>query len=631
MQIQNPCSCRCSVTHVVLWMVWLAVSGAAASAGRVGGDVPDAPTVIAEDHRGRLLFAFAGADGALMVWDGLKPRTLDRGDVGGVAVGPDGSVWYTLGRTVKVRTSLEPGAPSDQIDHFGRPSGGRGVFAGRTGDVWVAGCPRLRDPNGTFRPVPRCAVPAIGVLPAAEDAFGNTWALATANAAGNAAHVLVRSPANRDTWTPLRQNAALGPGRWSALIADDLGYVWVIGELGVRRFDPRHPSNGWKTLPASQLPKATPTALGVSPKGHALVGFANGSIRELDMHADGRAVMTHIHVNGMPNSPVRAVHADRDGTVWVVAGGGVYRTAPKRDWRSLARLPVSNHDVAGVVLDGRLYVAGGITNYGYPPKMAALDGLWAYDHLGRRWTVLPPMSVTRGYCGIAALAGEIWVLGGYTYSADGGDRRKVLDLVEIYDPKIRRWRRGPPLDVPRAELVALTAGERLYVIGGADEKRELTSVLSIAAGEGRWRVEPEAPRAFRQASGCTLDGRIYIGRSRSDEHPQVPGLYVYDPRRRTWWTGAAPMPIGPPNAPLTAAFRGEVWVMGGWGTKHGRAVYRYAPTTDTWQRGPDLPIPLGWGVAADVAGRLVIAGGAYYSREHHGFVFSDRTFVLRDE
>jgi hypothetical protein len=90
------------------------------------------------------------------------------------------------------------------------------------------------------------------------------------------------------------------------------------------------------------------------------------------------------------------------------------------------------------------------------------------------------------------------------------------------------------------------------------------------------------------------------------------------------------MPIGPPNAPLTADRKDGIWVMGGWGTQEPRATFRYSPVNGTWMRGPDLPTPLAWAAAADVGGRLVVAGGAWYSEAHRYFIFSDRTWTLRD-
>ncbi len=625
---------RMHVHRRVLAMSCLLAIGSSTMAEtvRVRRGLPDVRTVIAEDAQGRVVFGLGGHQGSLLIWDRGRLLQVDRGEVGGVAVARDGGIWYTIEDRIKVLPSAASATATDHTERFGgKTSGIRRLFVGRLGDLWIEGCPKLRAPDGEFCAVPCCPVPGPCPAPSGEDPFGNVWGLVRQDGSPDKTRVVALLAPHRKAWTVLAGKADLHPARWETLAMDGLGFVWAAGGSELVRFDPRRPQAGWVSFPKKDLPKVDVTALGLAPSGRALAGFADGSVFELDMYVDGTGVARRVAVEGLPAAPVRAVHTDRDGAIWVVAGGDVLRTPSTSRWRRLASLPVGNHDFYGVLLDGTLYVSGGITHYGYPVKMAALDSLWAYDAKKNQWDVLPPMSVKRGYCGIAALAGEIWVLGGYTYTAATGDRRQTLRLVEVFNPSTRQWRRGPALEVPRAELVALTAGGRLYVIGGADEKREFASMLSIAPGETTWRSEPDAPRTFRQASGCVLDGKIYVGRGRSDAFPNAPGLYVYDPERRGWDTSVPPMPIGPPNAPLTAVHDGEIWVMGGWGTKHGRAIHRYAPQTRTWTRGPDLPIPLGWGAAVEMDGKLVIAGGAYYAREHHGFIFSDCAFLLRDE
>ena len=45
--------------------------------------------------------------------------------------------------------------------------------------------------------------------------------------------------------------------------------------------------------------------------------------------------------------------------------------------------------------------------------------------------------------------------------------------------------------------------------------------------------------------------------------------------------------------------------------------------------GPDIPLPVSWGAAASVNGRLLIAGGAYRDERVGDYFNSDRVFLLR--
>ncbi|MBN1346311.1 MAG: hypothetical protein JXQ73_26725 [Phycisphaerae bacterium] len=543
------------MTTLLIIITTSALSAADHGFTQVQSELPDGPTTITENARGRLLFMFGRAAGLSLAWDGARLHKLAH-------------------------------------HHIDAPATTHSVTSIR-------------------------------------DAFGNLWRLSRASEESpDLTITMLPAGAGDDRQAHAACPPPSPPDSWCWFVVDDLGSAWIAGRPGIAGFDPHQPNAAWHVLPPDKLPKAAVTSLGLSPRGLALAGFADGSLIELDQHADGKLIIESLRLSRLPTAPIRAVCTDRDGAIWAVAAGAIYKTTPNRRWRDLARLPVGNHDFYGAVLDGKLYIAGGITNFGYPPKMAALDLLLAYDPARNRWTPLTPMSVKRGYCGIAALDREIWVLGGYAYDDPASRKQTVLDLVEIYSPKTDSWRPGPALDRPRAELVALTVADRLYVIGGADAKQEFTSVISIAPGQTAWRAEPEAPRAFRQASGCVFDDKIFIGRSPSEKHPRPPGLYVFDPKARRWTTDIPPMPIGPPNAPLTAVHNNEIWVMGGWGTNQPRAVFCYSPKTNAWRSGPDLPIPLGWAAAAEIDGNLVIAGGAYYSPEHRAFIFSNRTFTL---
>ena len=150
-------------------------------------------------------------------------------------------------------------------------------------------------------------------------------------------------------------------------------------------------------------------------------------------------------------------------------------------------------------------------------------------------------------------------------------------------------------------------------------------MLSIAAGETTWSRHTPAPGPVFQASGCVLDGKIYIAAGPAS---QCPGLFVYDPHQDHW--SQVEHPSRPPSAPLCTAFQGKVWVLGGRGAKSGQVKsFAYAPASGQWQQGPDIPLPVSWAAAAEVNGRLMIAGGAYKDDRVGNYFNTDRVFLLR--
>ncbi len=75
------------------------------------------------------------------------------------------------------------------------------------------------------------------------------------------------------------------------------------------------------------------------------------------------------------------------------------------------------------------------------------------------------------------------------------------------------------------------------------------------------------------------------------------GLMAYNPAAKNWDTTLPRIPGLVPSAAFCAAYKGEVWVMGGYRDKGATpgAVWRYRPKSREWRAGPTLPMPLCWG------------------------------------
>lgn len=76
---------------------------------------------------------------------------------------------------------------------------------------------------------------------------------------------------------------------------------------------------------------------------------------------------------------------------------------------------------------------------------------------------LPSMTVRRSSVGVTALGGMVYAVGGYD-----GNTRNCLDTVEIYEPRVNRWRPGPTLISRRSGAGVTVVGDRLVAVGGHD-------------------------------------------------------------------------------------------------------------------------------------------------------------------
>ncbi|KAG7277835.1 hypothetical protein CRUP_006735 [Coryphaenoides rupestris] len=175
---------------------------------------------------------------------------------------------------------------------------------------------------------------------------------------------------------------------------------------------------------------------------------------------------------------------------WCLQGG---------PWRSAAPLPLPLAYHSAVTLKDRLYVIGGRT-----PQSNRIDDepdrlsncLLVYDPEWNKWAELSHMKYSKYRCSAVVLNGEIYVMGGI--GCEGGDRgqsRRCLNAVEIYNPDGDQWRDGPPLPSPQLSLRtnasnAGVVGGKIYVCGyykGADRHDDITKdILELDPWEERW-------------------------------------------------------------------------------------------------------------------------------------------------
>ena len=150
------------------------------------------------------------------------------------------------------------------------------------------------------------------------------------------------------------------------------------------------------------------TALANAPSGSALVALKSGQVVELDQQKSERIVLAEAAPAG-----IAELLTDRFGQVWAVADHRTYRKpaaagAWQRNWELAARLPGSNHDLAGEAIGAKFYVAGGQTaTWGYPAVAHVFDGLYEFDLAKRTWRIAAQLGRPRFYAGVAALDGRV--------------------------------------------------------------------------------------------------------------------------------------------------------------------------------------------------------------------------------
>jgi N-acetylneuraminic acid mutarotase len=295
---------------------------------------------------------------------------------------------------------------------------------------------------------------------------------------------------------------------------------------------------------------------------------------------------------------------------------------PSAAWSKAAPAGVARQELYPEVLNGRIYVAGGLLspNTGYSAHFEA------YDPATDRWTRLATLPQARHHIALTAAGGLLYGIGGFS---GGFPNWQAQSDVFVYDPAADRWRTGVRMTVPRAEGVTAAVDGKVYVIGGRvrasrdsshfNDHADTTLAEMFDPASGRWSRLPDAPSARNSAGVAVIAGKIYVvGGRQALKQPDgslrqvnVATLEVFDPATRQWET-RAPMPQAQGGLAATAhggrlyAFGGEQWVPE---QKVFAESWVYDPQADRWSAAPLLPTARHGLGAAAVGDRIHVFGG----------------------
>ncbi|PYR71292.1 MAG: hypothetical protein DMF88_00225 [Acidobacteria bacterium] len=137
---------------------------------------------------------------------------------------------------------------------------------------------------------------------------------------------------------------------------------------------------------------------------------------------------------------------------------------PGQRWVRLAPVPEPNEERSGVVANGKLYLFGGnpVGLTGTPP-----GSVFEYDPAGDKWTKKKNMPLAAHHVAVAENGGKIYVFGGGVQKQAGGGAYVPANNAWEYDPAADSWKALAAMPTPRLSAVAVAAGGKIYVMGGA--------------------------------------------------------------------------------------------------------------------------------------------------------------------
>lgn len=233
--------------------------------------------------------------------------------------------------------------------------------------------------------------------------------------------------------------------------------------------------------------------------------------------------MTHV-----PGSIYTCALAACEGKIYLVGSivdnSSIIRTYtaaydPAADsWENKRALPEHQvyWDMQANVVGGKIYVISGGQWHGFG-AFSATQTNYVYDPSNDSWSQKAAIPTPVAFYGSAVLDDRIYIMGGqsqYTYPSS----YTYVNLVQIYDPKTDSWVQGTPLpSLLTSPAACSTTGamveKRIYVAGGINcsdpSHPTLNSTLVYDGTTGSWSTDASMPTARWGLSLVNVNDTLY--------------------------------------------------------------------------------------------------------------------------
>jgi N-acetylneuraminic acid mutarotase len=299
--------------------------------------------------------------------------------------------------------------------------------------------------------------------------------------------------------------------------------------------------------------------------------------------------------------------------------------AHAQKWVRLAEFPEPTEELLGASAGGKLYVFCGLA-----PGWKPMGLVYEYDPATDTWTKKKPMPLASHHVAFTEYRGKIYAFGGFVLPQSGPSAWVPIDNAWEYDPAEDSWKALAPVPTRRGSPVAVTAGDRIYVIGGSTPGPKDTAVplpglhWSLGTVEeydpatNTWHQRSAMPTPRNHATAGLVNGKIYViggrvGAAGITAASNTNVVEEYDPGTDSWGGVRARMPTAR-SAMASGVYGGRIYVTGGEFQDSQmmatfRALEAYDPASNTWSVLPSMPVARHGLAGAVVGNRLHMVSG----------------------
>ena len=270
------------------------------------------------------------------------------------------------------------------------------------------------------------------------------------------------------------------------------------------------------------------------------------------------------------------------------------------EWEEVSSMPTARSEMRAVVIDGLIYVPGGIGNLQRHGTLLEI-----FDPATNEWTVGAELPVGRHHIMTVSFGTQLYIFGGYPSGSFD-----LTNTVYMYDSLADIWTELANLPHPRAAGEAIVLGDHIYLIGG-EAPLANPPLLRYNPADDTWEILAEMSTKRDHVAAVALGGEIYAlgGRVRGEDFATVE---IFNLTTGEWHTGT---PMNAKRSGFGAVvLDGQIVVVGGetfaGGVETLDSVEIYDPATDAWTYVMPMPYVLHGTQIVNVDGVLYVIGGS---------------------
>ncbi|GFS82723.1 beta-scruin [Nephila pilipes] len=151
---------------------------------------------------------------------------------------------------------------------------------------------------------------------------------------------------------------------------------------------------------------------------------------------------------------------------------------PKRDqWTLVKPMPEPIMGMACAVLDGSVWVIGGIVHEGNSARYTVSNRVYIFDVQQQNWYHKLSLPEPRAYCSAVSLKREIWVWCGVKDTLSDDGYLTSTCTVFVYNPEVSKWEQHAAIGTAKHSAAIAKFGRRVFLLGGMSNASGAKEVL----------------------------------------------------------------------------------------------------------------------------------------------------------